>query len=106
MDVQQIQPLALRDLVLLDCQGQRVRGLLEQRIVDRRDLVEGHPLDHPPQPEWAGIRDEVDVVPAAGELQPQLGRNGAGAAVGRVAGDADAHGAVVGCRLSVIGRQS
>ena len=89
--VQQLEPLTLRHLVLFDRQGQGVRALLEQRVVDRRDFVEGHALDDAPQPERAGIGDEVDVVPAPGELQAQLGRDRAGAAVGRVTGDADSH---------------
>ena len=107
--VQQLEPLALGDLVLFDRQRQCVRRLLEQRIVDRGDFVKGHALDDPPQPERAGVGDEVDVVPAAGQLQPQLGRHSAGAAVGRVAGDADAHGSrwsVLGSRLSVIGHRA
>src|SRR5947199_234334 len=67
------------------------RALLERRVVDRGDFVEGHALDDARQPERAGIGDEVDVVPAPGELQAQLGRDRAGAAVGRVTGDADSH---------------
>src|SRR5881409_1785043 len=92
MHVHQLELLAQRDLVLLDGQRERVGRVLEQRIVGGHDLVEGDALGEPaPQPERAGVRDEMDLVAAPRELEPQLGGDGSGAAVGRIAGDANSH---------------
>jgi len=90
--VHQLELLAQRDLVLLDGQRERIGRVLEQRVVGGHDLVEGHALGEPaPQPERAGVRDEVDLVAAPRELEPQLGGDGSGATVGGVAGDPYAH---------------
>ena len=92
VDVHQLELLAQRDLVLLHRERQRVRGLLEQGIVRRHDLVERDALgEFAPQPERARVRDDVDLVAAARQLQAELRRHGPGAAVGRVTGDSDAH---------------
>jgi hypothetical protein len=45
------------------------------------------------EPKGLRIRDEVDVVPAGGKLDAQLGGDDAGAAVRRVTGNADLQGA-------------
>ena len=90
--VHQLEFLAQRDLVLLDRQRERVGRVLEQRVVGGHDLVEGHALGEPaPQAERAGVRDEVHLVPPPREVEPQLGRDGSGPAVGGVAGDPYAH---------------
>src|SRR6266511_5518331 len=92
MHVHEVQVLAYRHLVLLHGQRQGVRRrLLKQRILDLRDLVKSDALRKAPEPERAGVRDEMDVVPAPRQLQPELGGDGAGAAVGRVAGNANSH---------------
>ena len=49
------------------------------------------PLARVAEAERQAPADEVDVVAAAGELLAELGGDGARAAHGRVAGDADSH---------------
>src|SRR2546429_198569 len=88
----EVEVLAHRHFVLLHRQRQRVRRrLLEQGIFGLRDLVERHPLRVAAQPKRARVGDEVHLVPPPGELEPQLGRDGTGAAVGGVARNPDAH---------------
>src|SRR5687768_8309942 len=77
--------------------------MLEQRIIELGDFVERDALGEPAEPERARIRNEMDVVTAARELEAELGRYGAGAAVRRVTGDPDSH---TSCRSSVIGHRS
>ena len=53
-----------------------------------------------------GVADEVNVVPARGELLAELGGDDARAAVGGIAGYADAHNLIrtpLSCRGSKLG---
>ena len=102
VSVHQLESFAQRHLVLLHRERELVGRVLEQRIVRRDHLVEGDALGEPAaQAERARVGDDMHVVAAPGELEAQLGRDGAGAAVRRVTGDADAHQA-----FSVIRRPS
>src|SRR5882762_8814131 len=65
--------------------------MLEERIVGGDHFVERHALRETPQPERARVRDEMDLVPPPREVETELGGDRTGAAVGRVAGDADSH---------------
>ena len=91
--MQQFETLLQRDFVLARGQRQRVGIVIEQRIATHRriHLVEVHPLGVLTQAERRLVRDEMHFVPAPGEVQPELGRHGTGAAVGRVTGDPDSH---------------
>jgi len=90
--VHEVEVLAHCHFVLLYRQRQRVgRRVLEQGILGLHDLVERHPLGVATQSKGARVGDEVHLVPAPGELEPQLRRYGSGAAVGGITGDADAH---------------
>ena len=92
MNVHQIELLALGDFVLFDRERQRIGGrLLEQRILELRDLMKRHPLGKAAQAERARVGDEVNLVAASRELEPQLRRDGARAAVGRITRNADSH---------------
>ena len=100
MRVHEIELLAFGDFVLLDGEREGVRGrLLEQGILELRDLMERHALGKAAEAERAGVRDEMNVVAAARELETELGRDGARATVGWIAGDADSH---ISIRSSVV----
>src|SRR5439155_20241644 len=70
---------------------QRVRRVIEQRIGRDFDFVKVNM--------WIGqihanrrcITDEMNIVTACGQFLAELRRHDAGAAISRVAGDADAH---------------
>src|SRR5206468_6232702 len=82
--VHEIELLALGDFVLLDRERERIRRrLLEERVLELGDFVKRDALGKSTQPEWIRVGDEVDFVPAARKLEPQLRCNGARAAVGR-----------------------
>src|SRR5439155_9320262 len=83
MRVHEIELLAFGDFVLLDGEREGVRGrLLEQGILELRDLMERHALGKAAEAERAGVRDEMNVVAAARELETELGRDGARATGG------------------------
>ena len=80
------------DLDHLGGERQIVGGIAKQRI--RRDLhlvvVDAGPVSIA-QPVGGLVGEEVDLVAALGKREAQLGRDDAGAAVGRVARDSDLH---------------
>ncbi len=78
VDVQNVQLLTKRDLLLLHRQRQGVREVLQQRIRPAQvHFVEIHMLRKAAQPKRRSVGDEMDLVAAARQLQPQLGRHGA-----------------------------
>src|SRR6266478_1244608 len=60
-------------------QRQAVRRILEQRVIRDFDLVIVDARRPRIEPDWIGVSDEVDVVPAVGQLEPQLGCDNAAA---------------------------
>ena len=93
VDVQEVDPFLQHDLVLLGRQRERVGEVVEQRIAahPRLDLMEVDPLGVSVEAERGVVGDEVHLVAASRELEAQLGRDRARAAVGRIAGDPDLH---------------
>jgi hypothetical protein len=91
--VEDVELLLHRHLVLLRGERQGVGKVLEQRIPagDGIHLVEIHPLGVTPKPERHGVGDEMHLVPPAGQVEAQLGGQGAASTIGGVAGDADFH---------------
>ena len=79
------------DLVHAHGEREVVRRILEQRIPADVHLVEEDARQEHRQAERLLVGDEMDLVPARGERDAELGRHGAGAAVRRIAGDADPH---------------
>ena len=67
-----------------------VGRVLEERVVEELNLVKMDVGLAPGEPEGRGGGDEVDVVAACGELNAELRGDDPGAAVGGIAGDADA----------------
>jgi hypothetical protein len=91
MAVQHIQAMRAHHLVHAHREREIVGRVLEQRVPADVDLVEEDARQEVRQPEGLLVRDEVDLVAARRERDPELGGDGAGAAVGRVAGDTDLH---------------
>ncbi len=81
--------LPLRDLGHARREREIVGRMLEQRIVKQLHLMEVDVAFAAGEPERRGRRDEMDIVAARRELDAELGRDDAGAAVGWVTGDAD-----------------
>ena len=96
VDVQQVELLALDHLDELRRQRGVVGGVLEQRVVHPRHLVVVHVGRVAREARRLAVADEVHVVTAAREREPELGGDDAGAAVGGVAHDPDAERVVGG----------
>src|SRR4051812_2353692 len=82
-----------RDLVHSHRKREIVWRILEERIAADVDFMEVDARRERRQPERHRVADEVDLVAASREGDAELGREGAGAAVGRITGDADLHAA-------------
>src|SRR5439155_27294178 len=65
--------------------------LLEQRILELRDLVERNALGVAAQPKRTRVGDEMDVVAAAGELEAQLGRDCPRSTIRGITRNSDSH---------------
>jgi hypothetical protein len=91
--VEDVESVLVRDLRHLRRERERVRRILEERVRDDLHLVEEHVLLVALQTERNRVGDEVDLVSAARELDPELGRDHARSAVGGIAADADLHDA-------------
>src|SRR5208283_2928197 len=91
VNVKEVKRFFLEDLEHFRGEGEGVRRMIEQRIGDYGGLVKmnvGIILIHA---NGRGIGNKMDVVPAGGKLLAKFGCNDAGAAVCRIAGDADSH---------------
>ena len=91
VDVDEVEPHVRRDVAHARREREVVGRVLEERVRRDRDLVVRHAVREDVQPRRHRVRDEVDVVPAARELVPELGRDDARAPERRVARDADLH---------------
>ena len=91
MNVQQVEMLGFGNLHHFDGEGQRVGRVIEKRVVRDFDFVEGDVFRAGIQPHGRSVADEVNVVPARGQLHAELGGHDSGAAVGGIAGDAYSH---------------
>ncbi len=96
VDVEQIEVFPEGHIVLLAGQGQRIRIVLEERVVPGGvHLMEVDALDVFAKPERHRVRDEVDLVTAPGKVEPELRRERARPPVRWVASNADLHGTVL-----------
>ena len=91
VDVQQVEVRVRRDLRHLRRERQRVGRRDEERVGGRHDLVEVDALARQVQARGQRVGDEVDLVALLRERDPELRRDDAAAAEGRIAGDADLH---------------
>ena len=91
MHVQQIQRLGFEDFDHLCGEGKGVGRMVEQRIRRDFDFMKMDVGICQIHTNRRRITDEVNVVPARGKLLAKLGGHDAGAAVGGVASDTDAH---------------
>ncbi len=96
MHMQQIEPLALGHFRHARGESQRVRRIVEQRVVRNFDFVIVDAGRIGVEPDRIGIADEVNFVPALRQFETQLGRDDSTTAIGGVAGDADAHAPSMG----------
>ncbi len=71
--------------------GQRVRRMVEKRVGNDFHFVEVDAVAVAVHADGRGVADEMDVVAARGEFHAEFCGHDAGAAVGRVTGDDDAH---------------
>src|SRR5205814_8696814 len=90
----QLESVCLNDFVHPHRQRQVIGRELEERIPTYVDFVEKNPRQKRRQSERLPICDEVDFVSSFGEGNTQLCRDGSGAAVRRVARDANLHSAL------------
>ena len=98
MDVEEVKAFPFGDLRHAGGEGKIVGRVLEERVVEELNLVEVDVGFAAGETEGRGRGDEVNVVATGGELDAELSSDDAGAAVGGVAGDADAEGAIAGRR--------
>ena len=91
--VQQIERVVLRHFGHARGQRQIVRRKLEERVTGDGNLVIEDAVVAPAQAEWLRVGDEVDLVAESGQLDAQLRGDNAGASVGGITRDPDAHDA-------------
>ena len=92
MDMEQIERFGFENFEHFRGECQRVRWMVEERVGDDFDFVEMDARIVGVHADGRGIADEMNVVATRGEFHAKLGGDDAGAAVGGIAGDADAHG--------------
>src|SRR5437773_12093522 len=103
MCVEMVERVRLESYEPLGGECARVGRVIEQGIGGDFHVVEmdaravGFPADR------RGVASEMNIVAAGGKLDAKLGGDDAGAAVGGVAGDADAHS--FSCQFSVFSSQ-
>src|SRR5262249_37978499 len=90
---QDVERFGLEDFEHFGGESKGVGGVVEQWVGGDVDFVVEDVRVGGIHADGRGVGNEVDVVDARGKLQDELGGDDAGAAVGGVAGDADAHGA-------------
>src|SRR5947207_14964763 len=89
--MQQVQRLGFKNFQHLGRERQSVWRMIEQGIRCDLDLVEKDVRVVQVHSDGRSVADEVDVVAAGRQLLAEFGRDNAGAAVGGVASNADAH---------------
>src|SRR5215472_13385184 len=92
MYVQQVERFRFKHLEHFCRQRQRVGRMVEQRIAHDFYFVKMNSFTVGIQPDWGSVTDEMNVVAARGKFDAKLRGHDAGAAVSRVASDANAHG--------------
>src|SRR2546430_10936448 len=92
MDVEKIKRFRFENFEHFRGKRQCVRGMIEKRVSHDLYFVKMNAVGIRVQANGRGVADEVDLVPASGQLDAKLGGHDAGAAVSGVARDADAHG--------------
>ena len=92
MDVEEVEPFPDGGVMHGGGEREAVGRVVEEGVGRDLDLVVVDPLDEVGEPERLGVGDEMDLVPAPGEREPELGGDDAGAPVDGVAGDADPQG--------------
>ncbi len=92
VDVEEVQGFGFEDFQHFGGEGQGVRRMVEERVRCYFDFVEVDMGVVRVHADGRGVADEMDVVAAGGQFLAELGGDDAGAAVGGIAGYADAHG--------------
>ena len=92
MNVEDVEGFGLEDLQHFCGEREGIRRVVEERVRGDLDFVEVNVRVVGVHADGRGVGDEVHVVAAGGELLAKLGRDDTGAAVGGIAGNADAHG--------------
>ena len=99
VDVENVERFGFEDFQHFGGERERVGRVVEERVGGDLDLVEMDVRVVGVHADRRGVGDEVDVVAAGGEFLAEFGGDDAGAAVGGIAGDADAHGGCRSCGL-------
>ena len=92
MHVEKIQSIRVGHLRHSRSQSQTVWGVMEERIVGDFHFVIVNARRPGIEADRVGIADEVNLMPAVGQLEAQFRRDDAAAAVGGVTGNPDGHG--------------
>ena len=92
MNVEKVKRFGLEDFEHFGSERQRVGRMVEERVADDFHFMKVNALRVEAQADRRGVTDEMDLVTAGGKFHSKLGGDDAGAAVGGIAGDADAHG--------------
>ena len=91
VDVHEVESPVARHLVDRYREREGVGGVLEERVVRHLHLVEEHPLAKAGEAEGGRIGEEVDLVAARGEPEPEFGGHRSRPAVRRIARNPDLH---------------
>jgi len=91
VDVKEVERFGFEHFEHFCGERQSVGRMVEERIRDHFHFVEMDARIVGIHADRRSVADEMDVVAAGGELHAELRGDYAGAAVGGIAGDADAH---------------
>jgi hypothetical protein len=91
VDVEEVELVCFGHFGHAGCQGETVGLVLKEGIVADLDLVVVNSWRFAAKANRIGIGDEVNLVPARGQLDAKLGGDDAAAAVSGIASDADSH---------------
>jgi hypothetical protein len=91
VNVEEVEGFGFENFEHFCGEGESIGWMVEERVGDHFDFVEMDAGIVGIHADGRGVADEMDVVAAGGEFHAELGGDDAGAAVGGVAGDADAH---------------
>jgi len=91
VNVKKVERFFLEDLKHLRGKGESVRRMIEERVGDDGCLVKMNVRIILVHANRRGISDEMNVVSTSGKFLAKFGCHDAGAAVCRIASDADSH---------------
>ena len=91
MDMEQIERFGFENFEHFRGERERVWWMVKERVGDHFNFVEMDARIVGVHANGRGVADEMNVMATRGELHAEFGGDDAGAAVGGIARDADAH---------------